>query len=402
MLELILFNSHDVVLLITVYQCLLFSILVFFIRPQSKLSNFLLVGFLLSTAAIPIDILINYGAGVHEWMITNHPDWFYIFETGYWTQGPFLLWYIRSVIYKNFKLDYWDLLYLIPFAAYFGHQLLSYHLLPSATKILVQTGQLSSDQNQPIHYIVFAREFLRVFFGIIAFNEVRRFREQLLHRQGAQDEQNFRWLNLLSLGFLSLWVWNTLIAGLIVAAIEFGLAVDVSIMGLLANYTTCVLIGVFIIFVSSRSTIFNEIDRFSTTPTQPQQATINQNHIHALEALMKNEKPYLEANLTLDTLSDKLGISSRSLSTIFNRHYGYNFFEFINHYRIKEAKAMLLAPEHQNTTVLDIMYSCGFNSKATFNNFFKKVEGMTPREYKKRHCNASEEEAGLKLAANNH
>ncbi len=398
MLDLVLFNTHDVILLITVYQCILFSVLVYFIKPQSNLSNYLLVGFLLSTAAIPLDILINYGAGVHEWMIANHPDWFYIFEIGYWTQGPFLLWYIRSVMYKNFKLDHWDLLYLLPFVFYFGHQLFSYHFLPAETKVLVQNGELSSNQNQAIHHIVFARECLRVFFGVIAFAEIRRFKAQLMHRQGVQDDQNFRWLNFLSVGFLALWIWNALLSALILISVEFGIAMKVDFMGLTANYATCGLVGVLIVFVSSKSTVFNDIDRFSTTPTQTTSVNINQNHILALETLMNDDKPYLEANLTLDALSEKLGISSRSLSTIFNRHYGYNFFEFINHYRIKEAKAMLLSPEYRNTTVLDIMYNCGFNSKATFNNFFKKVEGVTPREYKKQHTSKNSQEGKLALA----
>lgn len=395
MLDVVLFNTHDMMLLITVYQCILFSVLVFFIRPKTKLSNILLVGFLLSTGAIPLDILISYGAGVKDWMLNNHPNWFYVFEFSYWVQGPFLLWYVRSVIYKNYSLTYWDGIYLLPFVMYFGHQLWSYHLLPSDVKMMIQQGSLSSSSGNSIYFITFAREVLRVFFGATCVYEIHKFRQQLKHRQGA-EVQDFTWLNMLSYGFLGLWSWALLIASLILFSVKSGIPIDVSFLGLSANYITCLFIGVFIVFVSSRSTVFNNIERFATTPTQTPKNAIDLTQITALEELMLNDKPYLEHNLTLDALAEKLGVSPRSLSLMINRHYGYNFFEFVNHYRINEVKTMLLSPEHRNTTVLDIMYDCGFNSKATFNNFFKRVEGLTPREYKKRNIHV---EANLPKAS---
>ena len=61
-----------------------------------------------------------------------------------------------------------------------------------------------------------------------------------------------------------------------------------------------------------------------------------------------------------------------------------NFYEFINHYRIEEAKAML-AESCQGKTITDIYTAAGFNSKSVFNTFFKKHVGMTPSEYRREH-----------------
>src|SRR5690606_4741131 len=73
----------------------------------------------------------------------------------------------------------------------------------------------------------------------------------------------------------------------------------------------------------------------------------------------------------------------RALSNIINRQFECNFFEFINSYRIEEAKRLLAAPEYASKNMLEVMYDVGFNSKATFNTLFKKKVGMTPSEYRK-------------------
>jgi AraC-like DNA-binding protein len=61
-----------------------------------------------------------------------------------------------------------------------------------------------------------------------------------------------------------------------------------------------------------------------------------------------------------------------------------NFYEFINNYRIKEAKAILVADKNQEKTISDVFVAVGFNSKSVFNTFFKKNVGLTPTEYRKK------------------
>jgi AraC-like DNA-binding protein len=68
---------------------------------------------------------------------------------------------------------------------------------------------------------------------------------------------------------------------------------------------------------------------------------------------------------------------------VINDLTGKNFFEFINHYRIEEAKRMLTNPKDKKITVLEVMYQSGFNSKSSFNTLFKKQTGLTPVEFKK-------------------
>ena len=58
--------------------------------------------------------------------------------------------------------------------------------------------------------------------------------------------------------------------------------------------------------------------------------------------------------------------------------------DFINSYRIKEAKRLLKNRLNEKSTILEILFEVGFNSKAAFNKAFKKKTGLTPSEYMKR------------------
>ena len=67
------------------------------------------------------------------------------------------------------------------------------------------------------------------------------------------------------------------------------------------------------------------------------------------------------------------------------RHFNVNFYEYINGYRIDEAKQQLEDPLNNSKNITDIFYDAGFNSKSVYNTLFKKNYHMTPSQYRKRH-----------------
>ena len=99
---------------------------------------------------------------------------------------------------------------------------------------------------------------------------------------------------------------------------------------------------------------------------------------------MKNNRPYLDPELTLDQLAKQLSLKSRLLSQVINDELGQNFYDFINRYRIEEASRLLTNPKDPKITVLEVLYEVGFNSKSSFNTLFKKYTGLTPSEFKKK------------------
>ncbi|MFC6977926.1 helix-turn-helix domain-containing protein [Microbulbifer taiwanensis] len=73
-----------------------------------------------------------------------------------------------------------------------------------------------------------------------------------------------------------------------------------------------------------------------------------------------------------------------------NKHFGTNFFEFINSYRVEEAKALLADAGRADMTVLDVLMESGFNSKSAFHRFFSRLVGMSPTEYRRQALNKKE------------
>ncbi len=95
--------------------------------------------------------------------------------------------------------------------------------------------------------------------------------------------------------------------------------------------------------------------------------------------LMKTEKPYLDHNLNIFTLSKRLNTNSKYLSQVINLEFNKSFVHFVNEYRIEEAKQILLA--NNNYTIEAQSQMVGFKSKSSFNMAFKRHTGVTPSLY---------------------
>lgn len=101
----------------------------------------------------------------------------------------------------------------------------------------------------------------------------------------------------------------------------------------------------------------------------------------AIEAYFENNKPFLEPDLTLVILANKLSISREELSETINKGFQLKFNDFINGYRIAAFKMKLNEGQHKKLSLIGIAYECGFNSKPTFNRAFKKATQTSPSEY---------------------
>ncbi len=101
--------------------------------------------------------------------------------------------------------------------------------------------------------------------------------------------------------------------------------------------------------------------------------------------LVIDDKLYLEPDLSLSKLSKRVGRNTQMISSVINQYAGRNFNDFINYYRIQNAKASLVNDESEKYTISSIAFDMGFSSLSSFNGAFKKFEGMTPSAYRKKH-----------------
>lgn len=100
----------------------------------------------------------------------------------------------------------------------------------------------------------------------------------------------------------------------------------------------------------------------------------------ALDAL-RQEALYRDENLSLAKIARKAGIPARDLSSAINRATGLNVSQFVNNLRIAEA-CRLLDETSQSATA--IMFDAGFSTKSNFNREFRRVTGMSPRQWRAR------------------
>lgn len=103
-----------------------------------------------------------------------------------------------------------------------------------------------------------------------------------------------------------------------------------------------------------------------------------------LTAFMTTSKAYLDTELSLETLSQKVNIPKHHITQLLNDRLHKSFYRFVNEYRINDAIEKL--KDHAGEiNILSLAYDCGFNSKSSFNNYFKQLTGDTPSAYRKRH-----------------
>lgn len=95
--------------------------------------------------------------------------------------------------------------------------------------------------------------------------------------------------------------------------------------------------------------------------------------------LMEDRQIWRDEELSLASLATELDIGIHQLSELLNRGLGLPFAQFVNDYRVAEARRLLVSSEEQ---VLDIAMACGFNSKASFNRHFSRVTGVSPQQFR--------------------
>ena len=108
-------------------------------------------------------------------------------------------------------------------------------------------------------------------------------------------------------------------------------------------------------------------------------------YLLTLEELMQKEQLFLDSELSLQNLAERLNISQYHLSQLLNQELGVNFYDFVNRFRIAEAQHRFSTQSYNHLSILAVCYDVGFKSKSVFNQSFKKFVGMTPSEFRKNH-----------------
>ncbi len=99
---------------------------------------------------------------------------------------------------------------------------------------------------------------------------------------------------------------------------------------------------------------------------------------------LQQSRRYTDPELKMSDIAEVLGLSSSKLSQIFSLHLKENYYEFINRYRLEEYKRLLSVEEYRKYTLTALSEMAGFR-KSSFYSTFRRIEGMTPAEYIRKH-----------------
>ncbi|MEL7120059.1 MAG: helix-turn-helix domain-containing protein [Bacteroidota bacterium] len=155
------------------------------------------------------------------------------------------------------------------------------------------------------------------------------------------------------------------------------------------SYIVGALTFTFLLYTSILLWFFKRSNRTIATdpPLKYANSTLTDREINkyklSLDDLMAKEKLYKDPDLKLNKLSEYLSISGKELSQVINQTTGQNYSQYIAQQRVEEAKKMLIAPQFGHYKIAAIAHESGFNSLSSFNTYFKKIVGVTAREYKK-------------------
>ena len=103
----------------------------------------------------------------------------------------------------------------------------------------------------------------------------------------------------------------------------------------------------------------------------------------------REARDYLDSEVKLSDLAERIGTSPQLLSQYLNDVAGVNFFDYINGLRVAEVQKLMADPGSAERPLLDLAFAAGFNSRSTFNAAFKKKAGVAPSEWRKLHVRTS-------------
>jgi AraC-like DNA-binding protein len=313
--------------------------------------------------------------------------------------GPLHYLYARYLTYSYSRFQKYDWLHFLTFIGYEIYFIIRLGTNSSAIMSTMQNFETAglSIENFIFNWLILVQGLIYLLLTLVL---LKRYSRKIKVVFSSIERIRLSWLRnitYLTLGVvLSFLIENLLLLAGINFSDYFSLT---SFLAAAAVYTMGYM-GLFKSEIFKRPEVAHSISQMSDLPEQSQQPVDTasvpkyqksglspekaQLYLQQLQQLMETSKIYVNSELTLNQLADRLSITPHNLSEVINTRLQQNFFDFINAYRLEEAKKDLTDPAKRHLKILSIAYDAGFNSKATFNTIFKKVTQMTPSEYREK------------------
>lgn len=104
-------------------------------------------------------------------------------------------------------------------------------------------------------------------------------------------------------------------------------------------------------------------------------------NLQAVYAAGEYIQKHFREKLSIQSIAEVVHLSPSYLSHIFSQTFGYTITDYVTYIRLENAKSIL---SKSGTSISEAALDSGFEDISYFSRVFKKVEGISPREYKKR------------------
>lgn len=296
--------------------------------------------------------------------------------------GPLYFFYARATLDQSLKLQAKDAVHIVPALICFL-TIVPYYLQSAAYKIA------KIEACDPNNFHLPANRAL--YFGILFIQMagyVYATWQYLKQQQGETDRRSFKnsatvfnWLRFFTIGFASF-----LICFLAVFLLFF-----FTNFHLYFALFTLLLVPAFMIhaigYWAIKASVIVHGNNAASSGNRYEGSALTASLANQLKRslldLMEAEKIYRDSSAGLTEISKRLSVNSRYLSQLVNQEFHCNLTDFINGYRISEAKKLLREEKYQHWSLLGIAMEVGFNSKNTFTRVFKRHTGQTPSNFRK-------------------
>jgi AraC-like DNA-binding protein len=357
----------------------LFAILLFVFNTEKKLPNIFLALFLLAVGVDALDTLLYWSPSIKVQYLPNEVNIFFYIKFGIYLAPQMLYFYVKSTIFSDYKFNWKEAIHLIPLGLFPLYLLILFSSF-NPHELQASIMDYAILFNNPVYQIhLWARNLLYVGYCLMAYHLLDGYQARLKENFSNIERIDFTWLKILVGGFLGIWMWVFSGYLLNLAHISFGLADK---MGIIGNFFSFIFVNTMVFYSLANSGIVRSLPRESLTPPteSKEPEVLDQTAVEKINQAMQEKKLFLDPELTIEQLAEVTGIPTRKISNTINRHFNQNFFDYINFYRVEQAKA-ILTQLGKEAPMLEVMADAGFNSKSTFYRAFKKHLAMTPTEY---------------------
>lgn len=367
-------NIHDLVLVLTAVECCVLAVLLNLLPAKHVQPRRILSGFFVLIALVLTTTLIVWNGDLKTTPINHSPFIITILSACLLLQGPVLYFYLRSLSQQVDLLRWRNLVHLLP--AFIAVMLLVVFDIDSLE--WQPATELAGAENAVVAFVWALVKLSPLGYIIACVIAEYKLRDNLKHLYADISMSELKLADVVLAGFCLHWLWSLLaylLEGLVSASVS-------DTLGIIDNYLTVMLVNGLFVFglINTRQLLSVHV----VPVAKPVQPTKMDHKVAIIEKAINEDKLFLESNINLERFAEQIGLKPRDISAILKMHYQSNFFEFINRYRVEEAKRLLLLPELKDETILEIIYKSGFNSPSAFHRFFKRMVGVTPTEYRQR------------------